>query len=196
MINPINLSAKQAYQKTAEIKTVTSDLQKSNATKGGEITSPEVALEIGNQENVATYSKPAPRKPDLEAISELKRQADVALAPLRQMVEELLKGQGMTFKTAMEGEMVDITPEMRAEAQKQIGDGGAFSAENLSTSIVDFAKAISGGDKTKFDLLKENIQKGFDEAKKVFGGKLPEISEKTLELAMSKLEEWAKSDAS
>lgn len=156
---------------------------------------PEVQLEIGKkQEPKSAYGPKGTVQPDMKTIKALMKEADDALTPLRQMVEELLSKQGMTFKKAnfkaTDGEMVEITPEIQAEAQKQIGENGAFNAENTSNRIVEFAKAISGGDKSKFDQIKESIQKGFDEATKVWGGELPEISKQTLDLAMQKLDDW------
>jgi hypothetical protein len=196
MINPINISAQQAYQKTVETKVTHESGSTTKSVKSSDVSEMAVKLEIGTvPEGLATYNKPKPVKGEPTAISELQRQADEAMAPLRQMVEELLKKQGMAFKESgvrhSEDDMVDITPEMRAEAQKLIGEGGEYSVENTANRLVDFAKAISNGDPSKLELLKENIQKGFDEAEKAFGGTLPDISKQTLELTMKKLDDWA-----
>ena len=58
--------------------------------------------------------------------------------------------------------------------------------------MVNFAKAISGGDKSKISILRDAIEKGFKEAEEAFGGVLPEISHKTLERTMEKLDDWEK----
>ena len=58
-----------------------------------------------------------------------------------------------------------------------------------SDTIVYFAKAISGGNKSKLDKLIAAIDKGFSEAGKALGG-LPEISMKTYDRIMEKLDVW------
>ncbi|QGU00421.1 hypothetical protein SYNTR_1827 [Candidatus Syntrophocurvum alkaliphilum] len=70
-----------------------------------------------------------------------------------------------------------------------IKEGGKLSAEKVSDRIVDFAKAISGGDKDKIELLKDAIKQGFEAASAALGG-LPEVSEQTYDLVMQKLDAW------
>jgi len=50
---------------------------------------------------------------------------------------------------------------------------------------------VSGSDKTKIDALKSAIEQGYKAAEKAFGGELPDISKKTLERTMEKLDQWA-----
>ncbi len=64
-----------------------------------------------------------------------------------------------------------------------------LSPEKVAKRILDFAKAISGYDKTKIPLLKEAVNEGFNEIKKIFG-KLPDISKKTYDLVMKGFDEW------
>lgn len=71
-----------------------------------------------------------------------------------------------------------------------IGEGGALSPEKVSNRIVDFTKAISGGDKEKHETLKAAIKEGFEQVEKALGQELPEISSKTYDLVMQKLDEW------
>jgi len=156
-------------------------------------------VDIGSKsEKKATYSNPGVVKPDIKRIEQLKKEAEDALRPLRQMAEELLKKQGMSFKAAnlkpYEGEMVEIDDETRAEAQRLISDDGEYGIENTANRIFEFAKAISGNDKTKINELKSAIEQGYKAAEKAFGGELPEICKKTLERTMEKLDQWAASE--
>jgi regulator of protease activity HflC (stomatin/prohibitin superfamily) len=192
MINPINPSSREPIGKPVEKNIVKEPSEVKNENNTG------VTLEIGSKvDKTATYSNVKTSKPDVKAIEQLQKQADDALAPLRQMVEALLKEQGLAFNRANKKEskekLVEITPEIRAEAQRLVADGGEYSIENTSTRLVDFAKAISGGDKSKIDALREAIKKGYAEAQKAFGGELPEVSVKTLEMTMKKLDEWQNS---
>lgn len=138
----------------------------------------------------ATYKKPVFKR-DEEMISKIKAEVDKAHENLRNLVKKLLAKQGMTFNDLkIDGPDIEIDDETRAEAQKAIDEGGAYSVESVSDRMVDFAKAISGGDKSKISLLRDAIQKGFDEAEKAFGGKLPDISYETLSRTMEKLDAW------
>ncbi len=89
----------------------------------------------------------------------------------------------------LEGVVID--EKAQAEAAHMIGPDGPLNAENTAERIFSFAKAISGGDVEKYDLLKESIVAGFDAAKEILGGELPEISQQTYDLVMEKLDDWA-----
>ena len=142
------------------------------------------------KEKSVVYDKPT-IKPDMPTIDKLKAESEKVHENLMNLVRQLLERQGMTMEDAVSGKKEIVVDEQaRLEAQVAIGEGGPLSPEKLSDSIVDFAKAISGGDKSKFDLLKNAIEDGFNEAKKVLGGTLPEISQNTYDLVMEKLNAW------
>ena len=137
-----------------------------------------------------TYKKPS-YKADVQTIDQLKAESDKVYEQFRNLVKQLLEEQGLSFKEVFNGDKQLIVDEKtRLEAQAAIGEGGPYSPENVSDRIVEFAKAISGGDKSKFDLLRNAIEEGFGEAAKVLGGELPEISRKTYDLVMDKLDKW------
>jgi hypothetical protein len=136
-----------------------------------------------NEEIYHTYDK--------KAIDKLKEEANQRFQNLRNMVEELLKRQGLTFNDIDDKKVVKIDQETRTEAQKAISIDGEFGVDKVATRIIDFAKAISGNDKGKISKLKAAIEEGFEEAKKAFGGELPEISNQTYEEVMKRLEDWS-----
>lgn len=199
MINPINTSAQQAYIKASQGNAVkpTIPVQQGLKDSGPQANPPVVYEKSENAIASGNYTQSAGIKADTVKMAELQKRAEEAYAPLRQMVEALLKEQGMAYKpvngTAMDGPMIEITPEIRAEAGRQVAEGGEYSAENTATRLVDFAIAVSGGDKSKFDVLKGAIEKGFKAAEKAFGAELPDISKQTMDLTMSKLSDWANS---
>ena len=129
---------------------------------------------------------------DKTAVDKLKAEAEQRHANLRNMVKELLKRQGLTFKDVFEdGKEVKVDEQTRLEAQASIEEGEEYSVDAVATRIVDFAKAISGGDKAQIGKLKAAIEEGFKQAKEVFGGELPEISQKTYDEVMKRMDEWA-----
>ncbi len=141
-----------------------------------------------------TYNKPKSQV-DEKTIQRLKEESDRTYSNLREMVKELLERQGMTFKDIDNPEaVVKVDEEARLEAQSMISDGGPLSPEVVSDRIIEFAKAISGGDKEKFETIKSAIDEGFKEAERILGGELPEISQKTYEMVMEKLDRWAEEE--
>jgi hypothetical protein len=89
----------------------------------------------------------------------------------------------------------DLSPEAQdaiiSKAREDIGENGYYGGKQTSQRILDFAKAITGGDPSKIEDMRKYIQEGFDEVEKMFGGKLPEISYQTLNAIMKGLDEWA-----
>lgn len=147
-------------------------------------------FEKSQVEKDVTYGKPKFKR-DENMIAKIQAEVDQVQANLKNLVKSLLEKQGMTFKDLKkDGADIKIDEETRLEAQKAIDEGGELSIENVSDRLVNFAKAISGGDKSKLELMRNSIEKGFKEAEKAFGGKLPDISHKTFERTMEKLDEW------
>ncbi len=133
----------------------------------------------------ATYDKP---KVDQATIEKLHQESDRAFSQLKQIVAQLLERQGLTFQ---DWSKVEVDEQARTEANALISEGGELSPEKVSDRIVEFAKAISGGDKGKIDTLRGAIEKGFEEAARILGGELLEVSQKTYDLVMEKLDKWA-----
>lgn len=129
---------------------------------------------------------------DMLTISYLLGETDKNFNSLRDIVKDLLQRQGLSFDNLKAGDTVQIDDKARAEAQKMIGPDGPLSPEKTADRIVQFAKAVSGGDKAKLGKLREAIENGYKEAEKAFGGTLPEISKTTMELVRTKLDEWEK----
>ena len=64
--------------------------------------------------------------------------------------------------------------------------GGLFK----KTGSADFAKALSGNDPEKADLLLDAFKKGFKEATKSWGQDLPDISQRTYDAVVEKFNKW------
>ncbi|MPN57766.1 hypothetical protein SDC9_205460 [bioreactor metagenome] len=144
-------------------------------------------MEIGNKPlSSVIYSKSAAKKADITDIEALKRQADRATENLRNLVQKLLVEQGnKAHKKAL------LYNEAVAQANEALSENGDFGVEAVSDRIVDFAIAIAGDDKSKLEELKAAIDRGFNEAGKAFGGKLPDICNQTYERIMEKLDTWS-----
>lgn len=125
---------------------------------------------------------------DQTTIQRLKAESAKSFDSFKKMIESSLARQGKAINL-MGSESITIDQATRTEASALIAEDGPLGVENLSDSIVDFAIALSGGDKGKLDTLIQAIDKGFEQAGKQLGG-LPDISLKTYDRIMEKLDLW------
>ena len=130
---------------------------------------------------------------DKNTILKLKRQSQEAHSQLIRLVQEMLKRQGKSLELLGADEIVEVDETARLEAKALIGPDGPLGAEAVSQRLVDFAIAISGGDKSKAETLRSAIEQGFKEAEKILG-ELPDVSKETYKLTMEKLDAWAKEE--
>lgn len=126
-------------------------------------------------------------------IAELKKETEKLYNSLKTVVEKLLQQQGFSFQDFQDGEIdlrdIGVDDETSAEAAAQVADDGPLGAEAVSERIVKFAIALSGGDPSRLETIKKAIDAGFDAAKDIVG-ELPEVSLKTYDLIMDKLDKW------
>lgn len=118
----------------------------------------------------------------------VQREPDAEFSVLRELIERLLLHQGEISENA-DGKK-GIT---QAEAKQLISEDGYWGIEKTSDRIVQFAIAAAGNDPERLDAIKAAIEKGFSMAADAFGGTLPEISFKTHDAIMEKLDAWATS---
>lgn len=152
-------------------------------------------LELGKtSEPSATYKKPKVNQLDVDEINRLWEQSQKSYKALRELVQSLISKQGKKLEDLLDGkDVLLIDEETRATAAEAISENGEWGVKAVSERIIAFAKAISGNDKSKIGELKNAIIEGFKEAEKAFGGKLPDISQKTYDEVMKQLEAWEQS---
>src|SRR6056297_475998 len=112
---------------------------------------------------------------------------------LRQLVVKTLLDQGAASTVDTGSGIIDLATLTPEEAQVLVADDGYFGVERTSDRIVEFAINGFGNDPNKIQQMKDSIDKGFKEAQQAFGGALPEISQKTYEAIMEKLDTFAAS---
>lgn len=130
------------------------------------------------------------------AIEQLKADAETKYADLINTVRSMLEKQGLTYKDVQKALakgkelVVTIDEDTRVKAREAVGENGFFGVKETANRIIDFARNISGDNTAKYRQLVNAIKQGFDAAKEVMGGKLPEISEQTYQAVMDGLENW------
>ena len=73
---------------------------------------------------------------------------------------------------------------------EDISEKGYWGVEQTSKRMFDFASALAGDDVEKMKEMQKAMEKGYKEATKAWGQKLPEISKKTLDAANKLFEDY------
>ncbi len=140
-------------------------------------------------------------KPNAELVAKLKADADAQMNRLQDIVTKLISKQANAFGDAndiwsllREGKL-EVDPETKAQAEADIAEDGYWGVEATSSRIVDFATALTGGDPSKIEAMRDAFKKGYEQAEKTWGGKLPEISQKTYDAVMEKFDKLAEEAA-
>ncbi|MBR5598015.1 MAG: hypothetical protein IKW30_11480 [Lachnospiraceae bacterium] len=136
-------------------------------------------------------------KQNPELINKLKAETEARTAQLKSLVEKLMLGQGNAIGTAddmwsfLRTGNFTVDAATKAQAQADIAEDGYWGVNQTSDRIIDFAKALCGGDPEKIEEMRAAFEKGFKQAEKTWGGELPEISKKTYNAVMEKFDAWA-----
>jgi hypothetical protein len=82
-----------------------------------------------------------------------------------------------------------ITELSSNEAKDLVSDEGFFGVTQTSDRVSSFVISLAGDDMEALKEVREGVVKGFEEAEKMWGGKLPDISYKTQERTLSIIDE-------
>lgn len=118
----------------------------------------------------------------------MKKATEERYESLLRLVRELVEKQGGLALGKLQ-----VHEDVRMELEKDLAEGGYWSAEKTAERILDFARSLAGDDKGKIGLLRDAVQKGFDEAERILGS-LPDISRRTYDLVMQGFEDWEKNE--
>lgn len=187
-INNVN-STFNSYQTTTAAKTASTT---SDKTAASDKTETGVVYEKSSQTDKNTVTK----KTDYAMVAKLKADAEQRTSQLRSLVEKMMTKQGTAIANAdsmwsflAEGNFT-VDEETQKQAQADIAEDGYWGVEQTSDRILDFAKALSGNDPEKADLLIDAFKKGFKDATKSWGKDLPDISQRTYDAVLDKFDKW------
>lgn len=82
-----------------------------------------------------------------------------------------------------------FTQEDVDQAKKDTADDGYWGVEQTSDRFIQYATALTGGDPDKLDSMIEAFEKGYSEAEKQWGGKLPDLAQRTREATLKKFQD-------
>lgn len=129
-------------------------------------------------------------------IEQLKADTESRILSLRDIVNQIITKQGNTLAKAddiwsfLASGDYTVDEAAKKKAQEEISEDGYWGVKQTSDRILDFAKALSGNDVSKADLLLDAFKKGFAEATKTWGKELPDISQKTYDAVLEKFDAW------
>ncbi len=191
---PVQMNAEKKELKKTEEKTI--DNQK-KANSNDKDVKYEKAETVEKDKTLNDYSKQAAVKyaVNIGVVEEMKKSMDQKMEKsFLQMAIDALGEHQVGIKNALEkilaGKGEEITDEMIEQAKEDVAEDGYFGVEATANRMVDFAKAISGGNPEKVELLKNAFLDAFDQAAEAWGDELPEISQKTKDRTLELFDEW------
>lgn len=179
-----------ASAKSTTATTTDTEKKTNTTTEAGAVYEPS--------KETATASTKKTYKPDTATIAKLKADADARTEQLRSLVEKMMTKQGEAYGKAndiwsvLSSGNFTVDAATKAQAQADIADDGYWGVSQTSSRILDFATALTGGDPSKIEEMRNAFKKGYEQAEKTWGGKLPEISQKTYDAVMEGFDKLAK----
>ena len=187
----VNTISKATEKKAEEVNTAAAE-----KTTGFDETA--VVYEKSKKEENTVTEKNKNYGIDREAIiAQLKADQEARMNQLTDIVRKMMTQQGNAIGAADDGIWkflakgdFTVDADTKAQAQADIAEDGYWGVEKTSERILEFAKALSGGDASKADELLNAFKKGFQQATGAWGKELPEISQNTYKAVEEKFEAW------
>lgn len=132
-------------------------------------------------------------------IAQMKADTEARMSQLTSIVQQMMNGQGKAFSLATGNDDIwkflasgeyTVTEAAKLQAQEDISEDGYWGVKQTSDRILDFAKALAGGDASKADELLDAFKKGYEQATGAWGKDLPDISKETYKAVEEKFAAW------
>lgn len=143
----------------------------------------------------AVYDKTTLSEVDRKTIvDQLKADQEKREAQLTSLVQDMLSKQTNAFGAAnniwrfLASGNYTVDEETQKKAQEDISEDGYWGVEQTSDRIVSFATALAGNDADALEEMREAFLKGYEQAEDAWGGELPEISQKTYDAVLEKID--------
>lgn len=122
-------------------------------------------------------------------VESLKAEQEVQMDRFIDMMTQMFNKQGTTAAIAQNDSFwrmfasgdLTVDAQTKADAQAAISEDGYWGVKQTSERIFTMALALSGGDEAMMQKMQAAVEKGFEQAAKAWGGKLPSITDDTHE---------------
>lgn len=206
MVNGVTSQTTVDAQYSEVSKTVKDDTAKKTSGSESAVSSKDAYADNGViYEKTSDYKSIASMsKGDRSGIiAQLKADADARTEQLRQLVEKMMYKQAgaadpnskSTWENLLRKGLI-TDKEAIANAKADIAEDGYWGAEKTSDRILSFATALSGGDKDKMEKMLAAFEKGFKQATKSWGSKLPDLCQDTYKAVHDKFDSWFEDNGS
>lgn len=146
-------------------------------------------------DTAAVYDKTKLSEDDRKTIvAQLKADQEKRQAQLTELVQNMMSKQTTLFGQANDiwsflakGDF-EVDAATKKKAQEDISEDGYWGVKQTSDRIVSFATALAGDDADALEKMKNAFIKGYKQAEKQWGGKLPDISQRTYDAVMEKFD--------
>lgn len=188
-MNVQELSGSTRYTKASAIQQETAKEAKETkeAKEKAVSTATQDRVVKSESDKTGIYQKPSTDRS--QVMQQIKEDQARRSQELVNLVRSMIVGQGEKSNLTLFGQRLNVTPQQSADAAASIAEGGEYSVDAVATRIMSMAEALSGGDPSKFQVLRDAVEKGFGEARKVWGGELPDISNRTYDEIMKRFDD-------
>ena len=183
----------EAYQASQAASTKTAE---ENTSKAATENKNDTGVVYESSKNASTQAGKTYTQ-NTKLVNQMKADAEAHAKQLQNIVSQLMSKQGQTYNTAngiwsflASGDFT-VDAATKAQAQKDIAEDGYWGVEQTSNRIIDFATALTDGDPDKIEEMREAFKKGYKMAEQTWGGKLPDISQRTYDAVMEKFDKMA-----
>lgn len=204
-ITGTNISDTYVTGTTSKEKNVaanTTETEKNNTSGTTENSSAAGTDKTTTENTAAVYDKSSLSADDRKAIvAQLKADQEKRQAQLTSLVQDMISKQTNTFGAAnniwqflAKGDFT-VDAATKKKAQEDISEDGYWGVKQTSDRIVSFATALAGNDSESLKKMRDAFLKGYEQAEKTWGGKLPDISQRTYDAVLEKLDKLIKPTA-
>lgn len=178
-----------------------STIKKETTNEAAETKTSETAAVYEKQDSstVSNYAVNKMTKQQRASLVEkLKADQDARQQSLVNLAKDMISKQSSTFAIASDDDVwkflasgkYTVDAETKAKAQEDVSEDGYYGVKQTSQRLFDFACALAGDDAEKMQKMQAAIEKGYKQAEKTWGGKLPEICQQTLDATNKMFEDY------
>lgn len=211
-VNAVNAAGIQSEVYVSYNQQKTENTSKADSSEKGKETAAEKTTEEGVVYEKSEGSSESTKKASY-SINKMSEEDRAALVKQLQADQESRQQQLVSIVQKMMGQQAaaytnandlwkflakgDFTVDVQTklQAQQDISEDGYYGVKQTSERLFDFASALAGDDVDKMKEMQAAMEKGFKLATKAWGRDLPDISQKTLDAANKKFEEYYASKA-
>lgn len=157
-----------------------------------QVPSTQDKVTLGQQPAPAlTYANPGSTKTAQTQLAQALEESERQTQAVMDLILPMLQQQGLNVEKVVSGEQqLNVDPATIESAKAAIAEGGEYSVEKTADRILSFAKSMISADPSRFDAVLGAVEKGFEEAQRMLGGTLPEISQKTHAAVQAEFQRW------